>query len=488
MADLPGGAAASDVARSVSRDKALRKRSVLVFVCIFSIVMPVTVGLSALPDSFSAIWFVLIGGFVSMLAFLPVWLLLIRPLQGLSQVSDSVLLTQEVSAADPGADVFEQLSGAMLSLSGQVDEQLQRIRGEASLFQTILDGMTEGVIVCDLEARVVLVNPAARELLELGEQDVRGQQLLEMYRSPQLKDAMDACVDSGALGQQEIVLRRGEEPVYLSLSVTPLQTRAGLEGAVAVLHDISALRRLEKVRRDFVANVSHELRTPLATITGYAETLLGGAIELEPMSRDFIETIERHGKRLSAMVSDLLVLARLEADGERAPRVAVRLSDVVVDVLDDAQPLAKSREVKLRIKRLSELPPVLADRRGLTQVLRNLFENGISYTQPGGRVMLQANLVDTGKRICVQVSDTGIGIESQHLPRIFERFYRVDEGRSRGDGGSGLGLSLVKHMVSAMGGDISVESTPGKGTNFYIMLDVSIETGKAASDADRLRY
>jgi two-component system phosphate regulon sensor histidine kinase PhoR len=270
------------------------------------------------------------------------------------------------------------------------------------------------------------------------------------------------------------------------LAIAALRRVASVRGAVAVIHDITALRHLERVRRDFVANVSHELRTPLATITGYTETLLSGAVELDDVSREFIETIERHGKRLGAMVSDLLVLARLEAHGEGVPRSAVRISDVVVDVLDDLQPLATDREVTLRIKRLSEVPPVLADRRGLTQVLRNLLENGITYTDVGGKVTLNTNVLDKGRRVCIQVADTGIGIEAQHLPRIFERFYRVDEGRSRGAGGSGLGLALVKHMMLAMDGDITVKSTPGKGTTFYLTLDVAAAApALAGGDAAR---
>ena len=319
-----------------------------------------------------------------------------------------------------------------------------------------------------------------------GDGGVAGKHLLEVYRSPQLKDAMDESVVTGEPLTRELVLRRGEAPVHLVLAVAALRRPDGIHGAVAVLHDITALRRLERVRRDFVANVSHELRTPLATITGYAETLLSGAVELDPVSREFIETIERHGRRLSVMVADLLMLARIEASGEGVPRVAMRVSDVVVDVLDDVQPLADDRGVNLRIYRLSEVPPVRADQRRLTQVLRNLLENAITYTDRGGKVSLRATVDKADGRVKLEVKDTGIGIEAQHLPRIFERFYRVDEGRSRDAGGSGLGLALVKHMVQTMGGDIQVESTPGKGTCFTVLLDsADVADLPVPSDLDR---
>lgn len=396
-----------------------------------------------------------------------------RPLNELAQGAARIARGEEADLDEGRQDELGVLARSITQLSDQLGDRLQESQQEAALLQTILDGMSEGVVVCDIEAHVMLVNPVARSILGIGDGEVVGRHLLEVYRSPKLKDAMDESVVTGEPLSQELVLRLGDKPVNLILAVAPLRRADGIHGAVAVLHDITALRRLERVRRDFVANVSHELRTPLATITGYAETLLSGAVDLDPVSREFIETIERHGRRLSAMVADLLVLARIEASGEGAPKEPLRISDVVVDVLDSVQPLATERGVKLRIHRLSELPQVLADTRRLTQVLRNLLENAITYTDEGGKVSLRATVADTGERICIEVKDTGIGIEAQHLPRIFERFYRVDEGRSRDAGGSGLGLALVKHMMLTMGGDISVESTPGKGTTFNLLIDVA---------------
>lgn len=417
------------------------------------------------------LWTALLSAVSITLAALLTRQLVTRPMAALAKGAERIVAGEDADIDEAREDELGLLARSITRLSDQLGERLQESQQEAALLQTILDGMSEGVVVCDIEAHVMLVNPVARQIFELGDGQVTGKHLLEVYRSPQLKDAMDESVVTGEPLTRELVLRRGEAPVHLVLAVAALRRPDGIHGAVAVLHDITALRRLERVRRDFVANVSHELRTPLATITGYAETLLSGAVELDPVSREFIETIERHGRRLSVMVADLLMLARIEASGEGAPRVAMRVSDVVVDVLDSVQPLAAERGVNLRIYRLSEVPPVLADKRRLTQVLRNLLENAITYTDRGGKVSLRASVNKRDGRVGVEVKDTGIGIEAQHLPRIFERFYRVDEGRSRDAGGSGLGLALVKHMVQTMGGDIQVESTPGKGTNFTVLLD-----------------
>ncbi len=442
-------------------------------VLVYSILLIAVVSLNNLEFLSPWLWTALLCGASVAIAAVTTRHLVTRPLTDLARGAERIVAGEEADIDEARQDELGMLARSITRLSDQLGERLQQSQQEAALLQTILDGMSEGVVVCDIEAQVMLVNPVARQLFGMGDGAVAGKHLLEVYRSPALKDAMDEAVVTGEPITRELVLRRGNEPVHLVLAVAALRRPDGIHGAVAVLHDITALRRLERVRRDFVANVSHELRTPLATITGYAETLLSGAVELDPVSREFIETIERHGRRLSVMVADLLMLARIEASGEGTARVPLRISDVVVDVLDDVQPLANERGINLRIYRLSEIPPVLADARRMTQVLRNLVENAITYTDDGGKVSLRAFEVKGGSRVCIEVKDTGIGIEAQHLPRIFERFYRVDEGRSRDAGGSGLGLALVKHMVLTMGGDIEVDSKPGKGTTFRVIVDIA---------------
>lgn len=350
--------------------------------------------------------------------------------------------------------------------------RLRQARSDKVLLATVLDGMSEGVVVCDTDLQVLLVNPAARSLLGLGHQDPSGKHLLEVYRSPLLQGAIEEVIRQGEPLARELTLRR-REPFHLAVAAAPMLRDGECVGAVAVLHDITTLRQLERVRRDFVANVSHELRTPLASITGYAETLLSGAVELDPMAREFIQTIERHGHRLTVMVSDLLQLAKLEASGDRPQLGVVRLPDVLVEVLESCEHLALQQRVSLEIDVQEEASQVRAEARALTQVLRNLVENGIRYTQPGGQVELEARLAPDGRQVCLLVRDNGVGIEPQHLPRIFERFYRVDKGRSREDGGTGLGLAIVKHMVLAMEGEIDVSSVPGRGSVFSLRLQAA---------------
>ena len=366
---------------------------------------------------------------------------------------------------DDRDDELGLLAASINDLSVELTSRLSQTQADKALLSTILDGMTEGVLVGDREGRAVLVNPVASELLDLGE-DVLGRTLLELHRSPALKDAMDEVQARDRAIHQELVLRRADT-LHLSVAVAPLRQGDEIRGAVAVLHDITTLRKLERVRRDFVANVSHELRTPLATITGYAETLLSGAVELDPVAREFTETIDRHIKRLNALVEDLLILARIEADGEQPRLGVVSMREVLAEVIDAVGPRAEKHNIAIKVD-VKAATHVVAESRALTQVLRNLVENGIHYSNPGGRVRVSTRR--DGQRVTISVADAGIGIEPQHLPRIFERFYRVDPGRSREVGGTGLGLAIVKHMVQAMDGEIDVESTPGKGSVFMISL------------------
>jgi two-component system phosphate regulon sensor histidine kinase PhoR len=339
--------------------------------------------------------------------------------------------------------------------------------------------MTEGVTVTDTDGRILLVNPAARRLLGLGNRTrVGGRSLLEIYPSPLLSEALEEAMQRGKAINKEMVLRR-QKTLYLAVAVAPVRQEGITRGAVAVLHDISKIRQLERIRRDFVANVSHELRTPLATISGYAETLMTGPFDLDPTAQDFVETIERHGRRLTAMVQDLLMLARIEAEGSENTLGQLRLQAVVAEVLDAVGREAKNAGVRVSVE-LGDVPPVRADQRALHQVLRNLVSNAIKYSEPGDEVRLLGSVDADRGQVSLSVVDQGIGIAPVHLPRIFERFYRVDEGRSRDAGGTGLGLAIVKHMVQNMDAQIAVESTPGEGSTFIL-------TFNAALDPDELR-
>ncbi len=391
-----------------------------------------------------------------------------RPMAEISAASWRIASSVQPASIDVDRDdELGVLAHSINALSSHLTARLAQAESDKALMSTILDGMAEGVVAADAEGRIMLLNPVARHLLGLEEAEVIGMPLKEIHGAPELMGAMDEATRGGAAINREMVLQR-VYALHLAMAVAPLRQSDQIQGAVAVLHDITALRRLERIRRDFVANVSHELRTPLATITGYAETLLAGPFELDAMAREFVETIERHIKRLNLLVSDLLTLARIEADGAQPTLRPVSIRAVLAEVIDAVQPKADQRDVELDIK-LSKRPWALADSRALTQVLRNLIENGINYSNPGGHVVVRTRRALNG-RLLIAVEDRGIGIEPAHLMRIFERFYRVDTGRSREVGGTGLGLAIVKHLVQAMNGDIDVTSTPGKGSTFTISL------------------
>jgi two-component system phosphate regulon sensor histidine kinase PhoR len=256
--------------------------------------------------------------------------------------------------------------------------------------------------------------------------------------------------------------------------VSPLKHAVG--GSAAVFFDVTELRRLEKVRKDFVANVSHELRTPITAIRGYAETLQDGALTDPTNAPKMVEIIHRQSERLSELVEDLLELSRLESRVLQLAEAPIDLAVAAQRAAEAVRPKAAERKISLVL----EIPAgitALADERGVEQVLINLLDNAAKYTPPGGKVTVFARSGAGGVVLAVQ--DTGIGIEQRHLHRLFERFYRVDKGRSRDMGGTGLGLSIVKHLASAMQGDVRVESAPGQGSTFFVELPFAPASGKA---------
>jgi two-component system phosphate regulon sensor histidine kinase PhoR len=262
-------------------------------------------------------------------------------------------------------------------------------------------------------------------------------------------------------------------------AVTVASVRAAdTSGAVIVLHDITGLRRLERVRRDFVANVSHEFRTPLTAIQGFAETLLAGALD-DPQNRiHFLQIILEHSRRLARLTEDLLKLSKMDADRLELEIRRLSVSQFVESCIETAQRPAREKDLNLSVKLPERLPDIAADRPRLTEVLQNLLDNAIQYTPSGGQIRVSA--AADGNEVTFTVSDTGIGIPRSDQPRIFERFYRVDVARSREVGGTGLGLAIAKHLVEAQGGRIWVESEVGRGSQFHFTVPV-FEPERAAS-------
>lgn len=353
----------------------------------------------------------------------------------------------------------------------------------------LLKEFRDGILICDSQGVILQVNQSLKTFLHL-DQDVTGQQATEVIHNEQFRLALDSVLDSGSSHVEEITLEKGVShelffevhlvPIFIpitALGSTPNldsedtdQPNQGVAACVIIFHDITDIRQTEKMRRDFVANVSHELRTPLSAIAGYSETLLDGALEDRSVCRDFINVIYRHSLRLTQLVEDLLDLSKLESPDFKPELVPYSLHNLLQQVIGLVEDKAEDKEIQIAVDIHEPLPSVLVDMSSMQQVLTNLLDNAIKYTPPQGKVIVSA--YDNGKgQIQVDVKDTGIGIEAKYLPRIFERFYRVDKARSRDLGGTGLGLSIVKHIVQLHGGEIWVESKVNRGSTFSFTLD-----------------
>lgn len=367
-----------------------------------------------------------------------------------------------------GKDEIGELGSVMNEMAKQMENQLERISAEKNRLDTILRGMGEGVVVTDENGFVTMSNPAFRTLfLPDGYED--GHSLFEITRQPSMFNTLRKVLKSREDIVEEIELGGAGEK-HILVHWVPLVEGGTLLGAVAVFHDISELKALERMRSDFVANVSHELRTPVSVIKGYAETMLSEGSSLAPeKAAQFAGIIHNHAERLANLISDLLTLSRIESRAMAMEPMPTNIESAVnraVRLLDQKWGV-KGINVSSDDS-LGKMPMVLADHQRLEQVLVNLLDNAIKFTPASGSITVSAT--DIGAHVKIDVTDTGCGIPAKDLPRIFERFYRVDTARSRELGGTGLGLSIVKHIVQAHGGTVSVESTPGRGSTFSFTL------------------
>lgn len=396
-----------------------------------------------------------------------------RPLRRMTESATRIAQGDyDIAVGSASPDDFGILSRSLASLAAQLKARIGDLTAQRDRLSAILTGMVEGVLVVGPDQTVIEANPSAARIVG-GAAEAEGEPPALAGRPLQ-----EAVTHDGVRAMIEAALRGGEiaeaEIDALSVNVRPLAASAG-GGVVAVLHDLGRMRRLETMRKDFVANLSHELRTPVTAIQGYAETLLRGTADASTQ-REFLEIIHRHSARIGRLVEDLLRLAKLEAEEPRdRVREPVRLAAVLDHVSRTVQ--ARAERAGVTIRRDVEGDPVaIGDPDGLEHVLENLVDNAIKYgRKEGGEIRVVARGGE--RRVTLAVEDDGPGIEASHLPRLFERLYRVDAGRSREIGGAGLGLSIVKHLVEGMDGDVSVESVVGKGTRFAVELPASGEGG-----------
>ncbi|WP_394825230.1 ATP-binding protein [Pendulispora albinea] len=363
-----------------------------------------------------------------------------------------------------GTDELAELGRALDQLAGSLENTLAELRTERDLQRRILEGMHEGVLVLDAEARVVTMNHALREMLLLPA-DAVGKLLLEVIRHAELHMLLEmARADGQSSGELELP---GIKPRRLLVGATALHDE-GDEGIIAVIVDVTDVRRLESLRRDFVANVSHELRTPVAAVRSAAETLRTSVVSDPNAALRFVDMIERNAQRLQSLIEDLLELSRIESKEFRLKRERVDIAGVFNIVVGLFRERAERKQIRLDMRIVPPSPQLQSDQRALEQILSNLVENAVKYCPAGSSVTLSAET--KGDFVRLAVEDTGPGIDEKHLPRLFERFYRVDAGRSREVGGTGLGLSIVKHLSEALGGKVSVESRLGQGSTFIVVL------------------
>jgi two-component system phosphate regulon sensor histidine kinase PhoR len=365
-------------------------------------------------------------------------------------------------------DEIGMLATVLNDMSERIEDQVLSLSAEKQRLDTILSSMGEGIMVTAPDGVITMVNPAFRRLFSItGEVD--GKRLVEISRHPDLQEAFNDLVKPGINELvREITIQPNDTTLFTHW--VPLKVDGIQQGIVAVFHDISDLKKVENMRRDFVANVSHELRTPVTIIKGYAETLLAGTLESDPTSAiRFIKIISSHSERLTNLINDILTLSSLETKDALLELNPLDASSTVAKACMLLQERASQKNISIFNETLSsELPRVMADQGRLEQVVVNLLENAIKYTPDGGTVRLFTE--DEGEFVKVSVADTGIGIPFKDLPRIFERFYRVDEARTREQGGTGLGLAIVKHIVHLHGGAVSVTSEPGKGSQFSFTI------------------
>jgi two-component system, OmpR family, phosphate regulon sensor histidine kinase PhoR len=358
------------------------------------------------------------------------------------------------------------LNQSLRRMASRIRELVDRLSLESMRRDVILKSMAEGVLAVDHQMRVLFCNKSLSDALGLKHPVEENTPLIGLVRDPRFLSLISGVLTTGEAVKCKLQFTT-DDPSMFEAYAAPLAVPP-YRGALVILHDITGLERLERIRRDFVANVSHELRTPLTAIRGYAETLLGGALDDSDNNRRFVEIIQAHAIRLNNIASDLLTLSDLESGRRDAEPGPISVEEAVNTALLTVEPEARIRGVNLvRGTVLDALITGHAIR--LEQALVNLLDNAVKFNQAGGEARIDTGITPEG-RVFITVSDTGSGMPSEDLPRIFERFYRVDRARSRAVGGTGLGLSIVKHVVERMDGNIKVESRLGKGSAFTILL------------------
>jgi two-component system phosphate regulon sensor histidine kinase PhoR len=366
----------------------------------------------------------------------------------------------------PPSDEIGELGHALNKMAQNIEDKIKEVRTQNQRLEAIFSSMAEGVLVVDRLGHIVSINPTIENIFTIRKEDAEGRLFLEAIRNNDIAAVISRVLKTGMPLSAEIRLVYPVRRVF-QVGATPVFDGKSVNGCLAVIHDITEIRRLETVRSDFIANVSHELKTPLTSIKGFVETLLEGAMEDTENGRAFLKIIHDHTDRLDKLVNDLLALSHLESNEITLNRMDFELGQQIDEIIMGFRSQMRKAGVEIR----NEVPknlPVHADRDRIDQVVTNLIDNALKFNKEKGLVRLYAE--EAGGIVKVTVEDSGIGIPAKDIARIFERFYRVDKARSRDLGGTGLGLSIVKHIVELHGGAIGVDSSEGFGSKFWFTI------------------
>lgn len=375
-------------------------------------------------------------------------------------------LSARVSPVEGSLDETSALALTFNSMAERLQSMVREITEQRSRMQTILDHTDDGLLLVDHQDKIQMINPAACRLLGIASDQIIGKTIIEGTLNHDLAALVSRVHRTREPAALEIILPNVKETA-LHVYVAPLEQAEGTIGALAVLHDVTAGKKVEAIRRDFIANVSHELRTPLASIKAMAETILLRHKSDPSAALLFAGSIVQEADRMTLLADDLLDLAAIEAGRKLLQVENVEMGKLIEDVVERIRPAAKRKSIHIE-SNVTEGVSAIADKDSLIQILFNLVDNAVKYSREGDKVLVSAERIN--EQTSISVTDTGIGIPEEDLPRIFERFYRVDKARSRESGGTGLGLSIVKHLTELMGGKISVTSEPGKGSTFTLLL------------------
>ncbi|MNO13510.1 Alkaline phosphatase synthesis sensor protein PhoR [compost metagenome] len=439
-----------------------------------------SMSLEAVGEELTKGWMLMAGGLL--ILFIAAALVSYRVAAGLTKPLEHItLVANRISGLDYDArvdldrnDEIGQLGQAINGMADSLQQQLKQIHDNEDLMQSVLANMTGGILMVDSKGTIVLINRAAERILHMKDDMIVGKTYHSLKRNYEFIKFAEEGMNLKDYVREERHVYDPEELILQFDGVPMFEDDGSYRGMLFLLQDFTEIRRLEAMRSEFVANVSHELKTPIAAVRGFAETLLAGGVEDEETKRSFLQIIYDEGDRLNRLIGDILELSKIESKRAPLEYAPIHLKELFDSIFEMLLPAASKKSILMH-QGVGEHLYIEADEDRLRQIFMNLLSNAISYTQDGGRIKVEAEIIheeDEDEKIQITVSDTGMGIPKKDLPRIFERFYRVDKARSRSSGGTGLGLSIVKHLVELHHGAIRVDSKIGEGSSFIVELPI----------------